>query len=434
MRSRSIASGLLVALGVAGAASAAEPRRADPTRIYQVPVAGAPSRGPADAKVTIVEFGDYHCPYCAAEEQVVAALVRAHPGDVRLVFRNLVVHPSAELPAQAALAAAEQGKYWEAHDAFFADINKTRTREAVETLVKSLGLDMARFDADLDSGRYLHVVEADAALADRLGALGTPMFYVNGRPLSGMVPLARFENLVTAEIARADALLRTGVPRAALYRALVADGDEQAPVVSGGFDGSRRYPVTLGTAPARGLANARVTLVVFAEFECPFCGRLYPVLKALEARYGSDLRVVFKHFPAVRAHTHARLAARAAIAAGSQGKFWEMHDLLYEHQKALTRAEIDGYAAQLGLDVARFDRELDLHTGDAQVLEDMDQARSLGISGVPTSFINGRPMVGINTEPAFREVIDEEIKSADALIAQGVKPEALYEKLISGTR
>jgi protein-disulfide isomerase len=139
---------------------------------------------------------------------------------------------------------------------------------------------------------------------------------------------------------------------------------------------------------ALGLVDAPITLVEYGDFECPFCKLAYPDLKALRRRLGDQLRFVFRHFPRPE-HPHARHAAEAAEAAAAQGKFWEMHDYLFEHQQALDDAHLVQYAADLDLDSKRFRGELAAHSYAERVQEDVLSGIHSGVHGTPTFFING---------------------------------------------
>ena len=141
---------------------------------------------------------------------------------------------------------------------------------------------------------------------------------------------------------------------------------------------------------AHGLATAPVTLVEYGDYECPYCGAAYPIVKEVQRRLGDTLRFVFRNFPLAEMHPHAQHAAEAAEAAGAQGHFWPMHDLLYEHQRALDDAHLRRYAAELGLDEGRFDRELSGHAYAGRVREDVVSGARSGVNGTPTFFINGR--------------------------------------------
>jgi protein-disulfide isomerase len=143
----------------------------------------------------------------------------------------------------------------------------------------------------------------------------------------------------------------------------------------------------------RGPADAKVSLVEYGDFECPYCGRAEPVVRALLANFG-DLRYVWRHLPLTDVHPNAALSAEAAEAADRQGAFWPMHDLLLEHQQELQPVHLARYAADLGLDVDRFLEDLRRHVGAARVAEDVDSADSSGVGGTPTFFINGRRQYG----------------------------------------
>jgi protein-disulfide isomerase len=139
----------------------------------------------------------------------------------------------------------------------------------------------------------------------------------------------------------------------------------------------------------RGPHVAPVTLLEYGDFECPFCGRAEPVVREVLADF-ADIRYVWRHLPLSDVHPNAQLAAEAAEAAGRQGSFWEMHDLLLDHQDALSPRDLLGYAEKLGLDVERFHHDMREGHGARQVREDVDSADRSGVTGTPTFFINGR--------------------------------------------
>jgi protein-disulfide isomerase len=138
-----------------------------------------------------------------------------------------------------------------------------------------------------------------------------------------------------------------------------------------------------------GPTTAPVTLVEYGDYECPYCGQAHHVIKQLQRLLGRQLRFVFRHFPLTMAHPHAQHAAEAAEAAGGQGKFWEMHYVLFEHQHALDDGALVQYAAGLGLDLHRFTGELASHIHAARVREDFMSGVRSGVNGTPTFFING---------------------------------------------
>ncbi|MEY9967872.1 Na+/H+ antiporter NhaA [Streptacidiphilus sp. MAP12-16] len=139
----------------------------------------------------------------------------------------------------------------------------------------------------------------------------------------------------------------------------------------------------------RGPADAPVTIVEYGDFQCPYCGQAEPVVRELLADSG-EVRYVWRHLPLTDVHPHAQLAAEAAEVAARQGAFWPMHDLLLEHQDALALQDLIGYAADLGLDIEWFSKDLRCHTAAARIAEDIDSADLSGVSGTPSFFINGR--------------------------------------------
>ena len=143
----------------------------------------------------------------------------------------------------------------------------------------------------------------------------------------------------------------------------------------------------------RGPEEAPVTVVEYGDFECPYCGQAEPAVRELLRDFG-DVRYVWRHLPLTDVHPDAQLAAEAAEAAGRQGKFWEMHDLLMDHQDALRPRDLIGYAASLGLDTDRFAADLRKHAGAAHVSEDVDSADLSNVSGTPTFFVNGKRHYG----------------------------------------
>ncbi|WP_081237809.1 Na+/H+ antiporter NhaA [Streptomyces viridosporus] len=153
-------------------------------------------------------------------------------------------------------------------------------------------------------------------------------------------------------------------------------------------------PVDPATDHVTGPPDAPLTLVEYGDFECPFCARTTGVAQELRQRFGDRLRYVFRHLPLLDVHPHSELAARAAVAADAQGRFWQMHDLLFAHQDQLEFEDIVGYAAQLGLDVERFLEDLDSERTAARVRADVASAEASGARGTPTFFLGSRRHTG----------------------------------------
>jgi Na+/H+ antiporter NhaA len=140
----------------------------------------------------------------------------------------------------------------------------------------------------------------------------------------------------------------------------------------------------------RGPEDAPVTIVEYADFECPYCGRAEPAIREVLADFGDDVRYVFRHLPLNDVHPHAQTAAEAAEAAAKQGRFWEMHDVLMEHQGALRGPDLIRYAEEVGLDVERFRRDVREHAHAGRIARDVESAELSGVSGTPTFFVNGQ--------------------------------------------
>jgi protein-disulfide isomerase len=153
--------------------------------------------------------------------------------------------------------------------------------------------------------------------------------------------------------------------------------------------------------PKRG---ALITLVEYGDFECPYCGQAEPALRELAREHG-ELRFVFRHLPLTDVHPHAQLAAEAAEAAAQQGAFWEMHDMLMDHQGALSVRDLMAYAAEIGLDAEKFRDDLRRHVGAARVAEDVDSADLATVSGTPTFFVNGHRYHGAFDLAALKEAV-----------------------------
>jgi protein-disulfide isomerase len=155
------------------------------------------------------------------------------------------------------------------------------------------------------------------------------------------------------------------------------------------WEATLTIPVSEDRDHIQGPADAPVTLVEYGDYQCPYCGAAYPIIKEVQARSGDGLRFVFRNFPISTSHPRAEQAAEAAEAAATQGKFWEMHDLLYENQDRLGDDDLHANAEQLELDVDRFDRELGEHTHAERVHEDFMSGVRSGVNGTPTFYVNG---------------------------------------------
>jgi protein-disulfide isomerase len=172
----------------------------------------------------------------------------------------------------------------------------------------------------------------------------------------------------------------------------VRDGMSQEQIEKsyhGRFDADKIRSVDVGNSPSKGPVGAPITLVEFADFECPYCAMMAPVLEQVWQQRSHEMRFVYKFMP-LSGHPHGEPAARAAIAALDQGKFWEMHDVLFANRDHLEQSDIDGYAKELGLDINRFHADMQAQTTTDRIATDRKAADSLDVKGTPTIYVNGR--------------------------------------------
>ena len=400
----------------------------DPQAVYKVPLGAAPGDGPADAPVTIVYWSDFACGYCYRVQPTLDTLNRMYPGQIRWVHRTFPLDDDETVGAEASLAAAAQGQFRPMNDRLYALAGRV-DRAAVELIARELGLDMVRFRADLDTRVHRAQIAADKADARGLGISGTPTFFINGRPVHGSQNLKVFVDVVDQELARA-ATTSGG------YDALVATGKLQADTPDSeqkGFelDPNATYRVGLGLPGHQlGPDAAPVTVVVWSDFQCPYCQRSVPVVEKLRAKYGDDVRVVFRHL-AMNFHKHAGLAAEAAIAAADQGKFWPYHDQIWAHFGALTRPDLESFAEAAGLDMPRFRAALDERRYRDLVVQEGATALALGVDGTPTMFVNGQPVVGSRDFDTMDKIVGAHLSRAKQAIAAGLPPGDVYALVMS---
>ena len=366
---------------------------------YRVEVGDSPTKGPANAKVTIVEYTDFQCPFCAKVQPTLTKILEKYPQDVRKVFKQhpLSFHKDAPLAAEASLAAGGQGKFWEMKEVLFN--NQKQLKE--ENLIKyaqELGLDLEQFKSDLSTHKYKAQVDRETEEAVKLGATGTPAFFVNGRYLSGAKPLESFVAVIDEELSGKKIPFKWGTN--------VKDERKQTQKTQRpAEDPNKIYTMPVGSSPFKGPKDAKVTVVMFQDFQCPFSNRSQPTVKQLMELYPDKVKLVFKNFP-LNFHKQAEIAAEAALAAGAQGKFWEMHDKIFANQKNISLDILKGYAKELNLDMNKFNQDLDTHTYKKTIDEDMKLATGAGVRGTPTFFINGKKLVGAKPVGEFQKVID----------------------------
>lgn len=403
-----------------------------PHERFYVEVGDAPTRGPADAPVTIVAFSDFECPYCLKGHQNIAALEREFPGKIRFAYKAfpLEFHGHAMVAALVARSAFEQGKFWEFYDKLFSQKGLDMAR--LQAYAREVGLDIARIEGDLEALKFGTSVQKDMRQGRKLGVTGTPSYFINGRHVHGAKPVEVLRAVVEDELQLAARWREQGVSPDKIYAHAIEGGYREVQVRKPrpGLKPDVIYPVPVDDSPQRGPEVAPVTIVEFADFECGFCVRGNDTLDKLRRRYGDKVRVVYKHFP-LDFHSHAFLAARAVMAAHAEGKFWEFHDRLYQHKAQFDENTLLAIARDLKLDLKKFKTRLHSTEADAKITADQDLGHTLGVRGTPAYFVNGRAVDGAVPELEFRLVVQEELERAEALLQTGIAPTALYNRLVT---
>jgi protein-disulfide isomerase len=204
------------------------PGAPNPSEVYSVDITGDPVRGAANAKVTIVEAFEFACPFCQKVSGTIDQLVKDYPGQVRVVYKQYVVHPqTATLPALASCAAHQQGKYMEYYTAIFEKLYPTRdfAQASLERIAGELGLDVNKFKADMNGDRCKKELAEDQEALRKVGVSGTPAFFINGRFLSGAQPIENFKRLIDEELAKVE---KSGLSGADYYQQKVVAGGKKS--------------------------------------------------------------------------------------------------------------------------------------------------------------------------------------------------------------
>ena len=402
------------------------PGAPDPGTSYAVPTDNRPSFGPDDALVTIVEYSDFQCPFCSRASATVGEIKAAYP-DVRVVFRQLPLgfHDRARPAAKASLAAANQGKFWEMHDKLFAN-QKALTDENLITWAKEIGLDVAKFEKDMADPKTEQMIKEDETLAAKFGARGTPAFFVNGRFVSGAQPFPAFESLIKEEKAKAEKFMKEkGVAQKDLYEAMrkTWETELKVPPAPPPADHKRRDVKTDGLAGKGNTKNPKVTIVECSDFDCPFCKRATGTVDQIAKEYGDKVGIFFRHYP-LPMHKMAEPAHRAAVAAQAQGKFWEMHDVLFESRDKRSDDDLRTIAKDVGLDVDAWEKAFNDPATAQRVKDDMAACSAAEVRGAPGFLINGRLLSGAQPYPVFKGVIEEELNGGFEATAKKAKEEA----------
>jgi protein-disulfide isomerase len=396
--------------------------------------------GAPNAPLTLVAFMDLECPFCQRVQPTIERLRRDYAADLRYVFKHnpLPFHEQAKPAAVAAQAVLALGgpRAFERFTATLFDHRKRLGEDLFYEAALDVGIGESVLRAALRDPRFVEQVERDMATAQELDAHGVPAFFLNGVKVSGAQPYDAFRAAVEEELPRVRALARDGLAPAAVYVARTRDNFAEAPpspaAATGPAEDTTLHRVPVGSSPVDGSARALVTIVEFSGFQCPFCKRVQPTLVDLKALYGDKLRIVFKHNP-LPFHTRSRPAANLAVYAlkvGGTARFFEAVRLLFESSPNLEDADLERVAEKLRLNpaqalrAARDDRYAKTIEADQALVEDF------GARGTPHFFINGHRLGGAQPLEKFKEVIDERLKAAEALVKSGTPPHRVYAAIM----
>jgi protein-disulfide isomerase len=410
-----------------------------------VPVtANDPSWGNANAPVTIVEISDFECPFCSRVGPTLKQIKDTYgPDKVRIVWKHnpLPFHKNARPAHEAAAAVFALGgsdAFWKFHDSAFEN-QKALTPENLEKWAVAAGVQAAKFKEAISSKKYAAKVDEDLAMSKKIGATGTPAFRINGVTVSGAQPFDKFKEVIDAQLAEAQKLIASGVKPSDVYPQLTnknqtaqADSPSKPERKAEEEDTSVWKVPVLADDPVKGPKDALVTIVIFSEFQCPFCKRVEDTLKQVMTTYANDVRIVWKDNTLPfhpRAKPAAALARHAYKTKGDKG-FWEAHDLLFESQPKLEDSDLEAIAGKVGVSWDQVKAAIDANTYGPKFEASMELANDFQARGTPHFFINGVRLSGAQPLEKFKTAIDAQLAKAKAVLNRGVPKAKIYEELI----
>lgn len=385
-------------------------------------IADCPSKGAEDGYVSVVEFTDFQCPFCKRANTTMDELFPEYQNDVKFYacMNALSFHQRATPAGIAAYAAHRQGKYWEFHAKCFEN-NKNLEDADFQKYAQEIGLNMEQFNKDLKDPALAALVKKHSLTAGALGQTGAPAFFINGELVVGAQPIEKFKEVIDKHLEKAKKIEARGVPMKKIHAVASwnAQNNEYRRVIFyGSAPAAKKEPPALSATPQRievldsprkGTGD-KVVVTLFCDFQCPYCKSFVDTADEVVAHYGSDASLVFKHL-ALSFHQQAHKAAEASMAALSQGKFWEFYKLTFERQADLkTDGALGKIAADVGLDMDRFNKEMAGGRYEERVDQDLRMAQKLNVRGTPTFFINGRRwQASARDTQTIIQVIDKEI-------------------------
>ena len=369
---------------------------------------GAIVTGGAD-KITIVEFSDFECPFCGRAAPTVKQVLDTYGDKVELVYKHfpLSFHPNAQKAGEASECAKDQGKFQEYHDTLFQN-QQALGVDNLKQYADDLGLNTNKFNDCLDSGDKTDLVKADFAEGSSKGVSGTPTFFINGEQLVGAQPFTAFKEIIDRQLGGGTptgAAVAAPAPAPSAAGCGIQAGQPSAQAPTGPVD------VSVDDDPVKGDADAKITIIEFSDFQCPFCKRFYTqTLPQIQKEYidTGKAKLVYRDYP-LSFHPEAQKSAEAAECADDQGKFWEFHDMMFDNQGSLSNANYKAWAQELSLDTAQFNDCLDSGKYASEVQKDFQEGQAAGVRGTPSFFINGVYVRGAQPWDVFKEIIDAEL-------------------------
>jgi protein-disulfide isomerase len=410
-----------------------------------IPVTSAdPTWGEREAPVTVVFFSDFEDPFASRAVPTLDSLEKIYGATVlRIVWKNnpQAWHTHAHDAAEASYGAFDlkgNDAFWHFHERAFAN-QKSLDAASYETWAAESYVDLVKFRDGMSTHKWATKVDEDVRLAKSLHVY-TGQAFINGIKIYSSSSLSSWQKEIDDELPKARAAMSSGVAGDQIYVNRSTVNYAAAPTaptstyVAPTTAGAVVYRVPVGSSPVRGPNDALVTLVEFADFQCPFCNRLESTMTALRAKYGSDLRIVWKNEP-LAFHTRAVPAAEFALEARAQkgdAAFWSIHDELYRSQTTgLDDTTLASIALTHGIDWPK--AKIAIATNKYQTIIDADHTlgKGIGVSGTPCTFVNGRQLSGAQPQSVFETAIDEELIKARARVAKGTPRAKVYDEIMS---
>ncbi len=411
-----------------------------------VPVSAKdPQKGKADAPVTIVEISDFQCPFCSRVGPTMKQIEDTYKDQVRIVFKHnpLPFHNRARPAAEAANTVFGLGgsaAFFKFHDLAFAN-QQNLTDENFEAWAAQSGVDKAKFKEAYSAKKFAAKVDEDLALAQKVGANGTPAFRINGVSVSGAQPFDKFKEVIDQQLADAKKLVAGGTRPSDVYVTLTNKNQTAQPEQAKAPEKKEakeeeddksvwRVPVA-SDDPVRGAKDALVSIVIYSDFQCPFCKRVEDTLKQVADTYANDVRFIWKDNP-LPFHNRAKPAAifaRYAYSKKGDKGFWETHDALFASQPKLEDDDLKAIADKVGIDWSGAKAAIDQNKFAERLDASVEQANDFQARGTPHFFINGVRLSGAQPFEKFKSVIDEQLAKAKAAVGRGVARNKIYDEV-----